>query len=123
MTLCYIFGILFFWIVPSSIREGFVNRYKKYIDTEQSDELDVESDVKITLEDITIISKESKVLLKISIIKKLIEFSDLFIIMIKGSKGIIINKSINDDSLGTELKDWSASLGIEYKNELDWKWK
>ena len=43
--------------------------------------------------------------------------------MTKGSKGILINKSINEESLRGELISWAESLGIEYKNELDWKWK
>lgn len=118
-----ILAILWYFLYPIRLKNNFRKHFETHIKEKLADEIGQESKVTLDKNELIILSDDGNSNLKTSIAVSLIELQNMFIIMLKGSKGIIINKSINEEALGTELKDWAASIGIEYKNELDWKWK
>ena len=116
-------AILWYFLYPIRLKNKFKKHFETHIKEKLADVIGQESKVTLDNNEIIILSEDGNSSPKTSIAVSLIEFQNLFIIMIKGSKGIIINKSINDDNLEPELKEWAKSHGIVYENELDWKWK
>ena len=118
-----VLAILWYWLYPKRLKTKYKKHFTTHIKEKLADEIGEESIVSLHRNKIKIDSNYGISELDVSFIVRLIEFQNIFVIMTKGSKGILINKSINEESLRGELISWAESLGIEYKNELDWKWK
>lgn len=120
-----IFAILWYLIYPIYLSKHYVKHYSDFVNERIKNEPDYTTNIEFTKEFIFIKSEAGESKLNSTEIKEIIEISTITMVFLKlGTTLLFPNDAIkNISELKSFLKTYSKDLNIEYKQELNWKWK
>jgi hypothetical protein len=112
ITVLFFYKKFFKWKLKSG--------YKKYVASVHADQLDKEESIEIKKKSIYIKNQSGEGSIENNDVVELIEISTLFMLLLKSGTSIVIPK--RDLENEAELTASIKNSGINFRQELDWKW-
>lgn len=123
-TISYVFcgiAVLWFFVYPLYSRRRYKRHFRKYVEENFKNKFDNENEWSIDKEFIRVKDEKSESKVSIQEVKQLVELADHFLIKLRSGLSIIIPKHIVPDK--KYFRREFESLGIERKDDTNWKWR
>lgn len=116
-----VLSILWFIFYPKYQKYKYEKHYKKHIDENYSNRINISTSIKFNKKYITSGNKIGESKIKTSEIKKMIELKNHYLFELLDKQALIIPKRAIEDNekFNTEMH----SLNISSENKTNWKWK
>lgn len=121
LVIFFVLSVLWFIFYPKYQKYKYEKHYKKHIDENYANRINISTTIEFDKEYITSINKIGKSKIKTSEIRKMIELKNHFLFDLLDKQALIIPKIAIEDieSFKTEMR----RLNISNEDKTNWEWK